>query len=99
MVQTAAPSGRRSDEGHLDAVRRLLADVGHQSHESGSLDRGGHRMLAGSSATTFSPANDPALAIDHLLQQLDVLVINVHRAWTMAIDEDWVLLPGAGADS
>jgi len=56
-------------------------------------------MLAGSRATTFSPANDPALTIDHLLQQLDVLVIDVHRPWTMAIDEDGVLLPGAGADS
>lgn len=77
----------------------LFADVWQQGHETGSLDRCGHSVLAGCGATAFATTDDPALAIDHLLQQLDVLVIDVHRPWAVPIDEDRVFLAGTATDS
>ena len=35
----------------------------------------------------------------HFLQQFHVLVIDVHRTWSVPIDEDWVFFAGAGTNS
>ena len=84
-----------------EAVRRsltytnLLTDVGEQGHESGSFNRSGDGVLAGSGATTLTAANDATLAIDHFAKQFDVLVIDIHRTWAMAIDEDRIFFAGA----
>jgi hypothetical protein len=39
------------------------------------------------------------LAIDHLFQQFNVLVVHVHRTRALAINEDRVFLTGSGSDS
>lgn len=71
--------------------RYLLAYVGHQSHESSSLDRLAHRVLAGCRATGFAAGNDTPVSIDQLGQQLHILVVNVHWTRTLAIYEQRIL--------
>ena len=56
-------------------------------------------MLAGGGATAFAAPDDSTLAGHHFLQQLEILVIDVHRPRTLAIDEDRIVLFGAGAGS
>ena len=73
----------------------LFTHVGEESHESGAFDGGRDRVLARSGTTALATANDPALSIDHLLEQFHVLVIDIHGTRTMAIDEDRVFFAGA----
>ena len=49
-------------------------------------------MLADGHAAALASANDLAVAVDKLLQKLDVFVIDEHRARADAIDPDRVLL-------
>lgn len=69
----------------------LFADVRHQSHESSSLDRLAHSVLARSRATRFATGNNATVAIYQFREQLDVLVIDVHWARPLAIDQQWIL--------
>ena len=68
-----------------------VAFVWHQSHEASSLDRRSYCVLADRGAASFATADNFAVAIGELLQQLDVFVINVSRAWPFAIDEKRIL--------
>ena len=56
-------------------------------------------MLAGSSTTAFAAANDSALTVDHLLQKVKVLVIDVHRTRALPIDEDWIFLTSSASSA
>ena len=49
-------------------------------------------MLTGSRTTGFSAAHNAAMAVDKFFQQLDVLIVHIHRPWAYAIDEDWIFL-------
>ncbi len=75
--------------------RELVGDVRQQSHEAGALDRGADGMLAGGRATALPTADDLALPADELRKQLKILVIDEHRARTLAVDEDRVFPLGA----
>src|SRR6056297_373584 len=56
-------------------------------------------MLAGCGTTALAAAYDATLAVNHLLEQLDVFVIDVHRPRAVAIDKDRIFLFGARANS
>src|SRR5688572_5603638 len=71
---------------------RSFADIRQQCHVPGPLDRLGHRVLADRRAAGLAAAHDLAVAVNHLLEQLDVLVIDEHRTRPLAIDEQRVLL-------
>lgn len=77
----------------------LLANVWEQRHKTCTLDGRGDRMLTGCCATTLASTDDSALAIHHLFQQFHVLVINVHRTWSLTIDENRVFFPCSRANS
>jgi hypothetical protein len=78
--------------------RPLFTRIGQQRHEPRSLDRTGHRVLAGRRTTRLAAPYNATVPIDQLLQQLDVLVVDIHRTWTLAVDENRILLlrPNAG---
>ena len=71
---------------------RLFAHVRQQSHESCSLDGFGHGVLARRCTTGLPAAHNSTVSVDQFLKQIDVLVIHVHRTWTDAINEEWILL-------
>jgi len=73
----------------------LFADIRHQTHEPSAFDSGGNGVLTDSRATTLAATDDLPVAIDQLGEQLDVLVIDVHRPGTVAIDEDRVFALGS----
>lgn len=73
-------------------AERLIADVRHQRHETSAFDRARHGVLADRSATTLAAAHNPAVAIRQLTEQLNVLVVDVQRAWTLAVGQDRILL-------
>ena len=70
----------------------LLAGVGQQSHESGSLDCLRHGVLADGRAAALAPTDDLSLPVRKLLEQFHILVIDVHRMGPLAIDENRILL-------
>ncbi len=45
--------------------------------------------------TAFATADDFALAIDELAQQFQILVVDVHRTRTFAVNKDGVFFLGA----
>src|SRR5690349_10008909 len=73
----------------------LLADVWQQRHETGALDSQGDGVLARGGATALATADDFALTIGELVQELKVFVINEQRTRTFAVDEDGIFLLGA----
>ncbi len=60
-----------------------------------ALDCKRHRVLAGGSATAFAAADNFALAVGELVQQLQIFVVHEQRPGTLAVNEDWVFLLGA----
>ena len=58
----------------------------------GPLDGERNRVLAGRAAAGLAAADDFAVAVDELLEQLDVLVIHEHRPGPDAVDPDRILL-------
>lgn len=56
-------------------------------------------MLAGGSTATLATANDSALPVDHLFQQFDVFIVDVHGSWSLTIDENRVLLACTTTDA
>ena len=75
-----------------DSVVALVAHVGQQGHEAGALDGERHGVLAGGGATALATANDLALPIGQFGQQVEILVVDVHRTRTFAIDKNRILL-------
>lgn len=73
---------------------KSVAHVRQQRHESSSFDRIRNGVLRNGRATGFPAADDAAVAVDQFLQQFNVLVINVHRTGTFAIDEQGILTNG-----
>lgn len=71
-----------------------VAFVRHQCHKTSSLDRSRDGVLADRGATCFAAANNLAMSVGQLFQQLYVFVINVGRTRTLAIDEQRVLANG-----
>ena len=69
-----------------------LANVGQKRHKPGSFNRQGHGVLANRHAAALTPADDLSVAVDQLFEQLDVLIIDEHRARSHAIDPNRVLL-------
>jgi hypothetical protein len=52
-------------------------------------------MLADGRAAALPPADDLALTVDELLEQLEILVVDVHRTRTLSLDKEGVLLLAA----
>jgi hypothetical protein len=75
---------------------RSLAHVGKQGHEPSPLDGSRDCMLADRSATRLAAPYNPTVAIDQLPQSLNVLVIDKHRTWALAIDKEWISPFGFG---
>ena len=75
--------------------RELVGDVRQQGHEAGALDCGAYGVLAGGRAAALPTTDDLALPADELRKQLKILVIDEHRARTLAVDEDRVFPLGA----
>ena len=63
-----------------------VANVRHQRHETSAFDGRGDSVLADRGATGLAAADDLALAAGELLEKLDVFVIDIHRAWTFAVN-------------
>ncbi len=99
LEQGAGSKKTKSRNALLPAPRSklpaLFADIGQQGHEASSLDRIGDGVLADGRAAALPPADDLALTVDELLQQFEILVIDVHRARTLALDEQGILLLAA----
>ena len=51
-------------------------------------------MLARRGATAFAATDDFALPIGELAEQIEILVVDVHRTRTFAVDENRILLLG-----
>src|SRR5690606_6301453 len=77
------------------AGARSAADVRHQAHEAGPLDRLRHGVLARSVATGLAAADDAAVAVGQLAQQIKILVVDEHRPGADAINANRVLLDDA----
>ena len=75
--------------------RELVGDVRQQGHEAGALDCGADGVLAGGRAAALPTADDLALPANELRKQFKILVIDEHRARTLAVDEDRVIPLGA----
>jgi hypothetical protein len=75
---------------------RLLADIRHQGHEASPLDSLRHRVLARCRAARLATTDDPTVPIHKLAQEFDVLVVNVHRTWTLAVHEKRISLLDLG---
>lgn len=75
----------------------LFADVGQQGHEAGPLDGPGQRVLADGRATALAAADDAAMPIDELAEQLDVLVIDPHGTRALSFYEQGVAFLAAAA--
>ena len=73
----------------------LPADVGQQRHEARPLDRLRDGVLAGGVAAGFAAADDFAVAVDQLRQQVEVLVVDEHGLGRHAVDPHRVGLRGA----
>jgi hypothetical protein len=66
--------------------------VRHQGHEAGPLNGLGNGMLARGLAAGLPAADDAAVAVGELAQQIEILVIHEHRTRTFAIDANGILL-------
>src|SRR5687767_8048056 len=71
------------------------AHVRQQRHEPRPLDRLSHGMLARGVAARLAAAHDAAVTVGQLAQQIEILVINEHRARTDAVDPDGISLRDA----
>lgn len=96
---------RQINQAGLMFVLRSINSIGDQSliafewqqcHEAGSFDCIGHSVLADRGATRFASPDNPAMTIDQFLKQLDVFVVDIHRARTLAIDVKWIFTNGSG---
>src|SRR5262245_7730565 len=87
-------STRRVVTKAVDMKSRLLAHVRQQRHVPRPLDRQGDGVLADRGAAALAAADDLAVAVDELLEQFDVLVIDEHRPGPDAIHPNRVLLLG-----
>src|SRR5271163_2235154 len=76
----------------------LVADVRQQGHETGPFDGLRYGPLAHGGAAALAAANQLALAAGEFPQQLQVLVIDIHRTGALAIDKHRILLLAAGTD-
>lgn len=76
----------------LRGIPSSVAYVGHESHEAGAFDGLGDGVLADCVAARLAAADDFAVAVGELRQQVDVFVVDVHRLGADAIDEDRILL-------
>jgi hypothetical protein len=76
----------------------LLAHVRQEGHKSRSLNGLRYGVLTVRGATCLSAADDPPVPVHELAKKLNVLVINVQRAGTHAIDVNRVLFLRASAD-
>ncbi len=62
-----------------------VSNVGHESHETSALDRGGNGVLANSGATGLAATNDLALTAGEFFEQFDVLEIDKDGTHTLAV--------------
>lgn len=69
----------------------LVPNVRHQRHEAGSFDSVGYSVLADRGTTSFSSSDQAAMSIDQFLEQLDILIVDVHRAGTFAVNIQRIL--------
>lgn len=82
----------------MAALTTLISHVGQEGHEPRSLDGFAHGVLADGGAAALATAEELALPARQLGKQFDVLVVDVHRARSGAIDENRVFSLRAGAD-
>jgi hypothetical protein len=71
---------------------KSVRNVRQQGHEPRLLDRQRHGMLAGGGATALASANDLALAVRQLREQLQILIVDIHRPGPLAVDKYRVFL-------
>ena len=76
MLAVTAVSASRTRSGRRP-FSTLVADVGHQRHESGSFDRLGNGVLASCGAAGFSPGDNFSLPIRQLFEEVEILVVDV----------------------
>jgi hypothetical protein len=72
----------------------LIANIRQQGHEAGPLHCIRYDMLTDSRATRFASSHQPTMAIDKFLQQLDILIVNIGRTWSLAVNVKWILADG-----
>ncbi len=69
----------------LTGLSGLVTHEGQQGHETGSFNSFRYCSLTDGRATCFSASDDAAVSADQFLQEIDVLVINVHGARSFAV--------------
>ena len=67
-----------------------VANIGQKGHKPGALDRAGDGVLAGGVAAGLAAADDSAVPVRELREQVEIFVVDVHRARLVAVDEDRV---------
>ena len=76
----------------VDVSKGLLGYVWQERHETSPLHSERHGMLARGGATTLATREKFALPVHHLPEQIEILVVNIHRTGTNAVDENRILL-------
>jgi hypothetical protein len=89
-------AGRQFFFGTGGGARSLFAGVWQQSHESRPFDCFGYGMLADCGTASFASTHDFSVTVHKLLQQVQILVVHVHRARTFATDKQGILTDGFG---
>ena len=74
--------------------RLSVANERQQRHEACALDRVRYCVLADGCTACLAAADDATVAINQLLQQFDVLIIDVHRTRTLAVNEQRIFADG-----
>ncbi len=64
----------------------LVTNIGHQGHEPGSFHGISDRVLTDRGATRLASSHQPTMTINQFLEQLDIFVVNVHRARSLTVN-------------
>ena len=64
---------------------KSVANVRHKRHKTSALHGGRNRVLAYGGTTGLTPTDNFSLTTRELLQELDVFVVDEHRARSLAV--------------
>ena len=91
------PAVAEPPTGLAEYLSRYSPVYGNKRHEASALDRSRDGVLTGCRTARLAASDDPAVAIDQLFEQLNVLVVDIHRTRPFAVHVNRILLLRANA--